>query len=463
MFKPYCFKDGDECRYEVHEESDLVFVLMPFAEEFDDVYQAVKDVWQGLGRVTVRDQYAVLGLYETVKGVWQGLGLRCLRSDEIFHTREIMCVSICQNIQRAQFIVADVTGKDPNVFYELGIAHILGKPIVLITQRPEDVPFDLRAMPYIHYGNDDRTADIPNLKRNLSKIATGLLESEKPIPLPIFTSPSDLTRFARLPKSIVWEREGKEMVLVPAGESLMGTSQEQLAELKRRYKWDHEWMRRETPQRRVYVEDFYIDKYLVTNAEYERFVEATSHVTEAEIEGWGWVWEESLKKVEGADWRHPGGPESTIEDRMDHPVVMVSWNDASAYADWVGKRLPTEAEWEKAARGTQGWLWPWGNEWDGRKANTIEAGPHTVTPVGSYPAGASPYGCLDMAGNVWEWMADWLKAYPASDYLDNDLGEKYKVLRGGSWNGYGDVTRCAFRVRFDPSNRGNDIGFRCVY
>ena len=439
MFKPYCFKDGDECRYKVYGESDLVFVLMPFAEEFDDVYQ-------------------------TTKSVWQGFGLRCLRSDEIFHTREVMCVSICQNIQRARFIVADVTGKDPSVFYELGIAHILGKPVVLITQQLEDVPFDLRAMFYIYYGNDDGTVSISKLKQNLSMMAKGLLESKRPVlPLPLVASRSDLAGFARLPESIVWERDVKEMVLVPAGEFLMGTSQEQLADLKRRYGWDHEWMRRETPQRRVHVEDFYIDKYLVTNAEYKRFVEATGHVTEAEIEGWGWVWEESLKKVEGADWRHTDGPEGTIKDRMDHPVVVVSWNDAAAYADWAGKRLPTEAEWEKAARGTQGWLWPWGNEWDGRKANTIEAGPHTVTPVGSYPAGASPYGCLDMAGNVWEWMADWLKAYPASDYLDNDLGERYKVLRGGSWNGYGDVTRCAFRVRFDPSNRGNDIGFRCVY
>jgi formylglycine-generating enzyme required for sulfatase activity len=375
-----------------------------------------------------------------------------------------MCVSICQNIQRARFIVADVTGKDPNVFYELGIAHILGKPVILITQRPEDVPFDLRAMFYIYYGNDDGTASISKLKRNLSMMTRGLLESKKPIlPLPIFASPSDLARFARLPESIVWERDGREMVLVPAGEFLMGTSQEQLADLKRRYGWDHEWMRRETPQRRVYVEDFYIGKYLVTNAEYGRFVDATDHVTEAEIEGWGWVWGKDLKKVKGADWRHPNGPGSTIEDRMDHPVVMVSWNDAAAYADWAGKRLPTEAEWEKAGRGTQGWLWPWGSEWDKRKANITESGPHAITPVGSYPAGASPYGCLDMAGNVWEWMADWLKAYPGSDYLDKDLGEKYKVLRGGSWNGYGDVTRCAFRVRFDPSNRGNDIGFRCVY
>jgi formylglycine-generating enzyme required for sulfatase activity len=375
-----------------------------------------------------------------------------------------MCVSICQNIQRARFIVADVTGKDPNVFYELGIAHILGKPVVLITQRPKDVPFDLRTMFYIYYGDDDGTASISKLKQDLSIMAKGLLESKKPIlPLPIVSSPSDLARFDRLPESIAWERDGKEMVLVPSGEFLMGTSQEQLADLKHRYGWDHEWMRRETPQRRVHVEDFYIDKYLVTNAEYERFVNATDHVTEAEVEGWGWVWGQGLRKVEGANWRHPNGPGSTIEDRMDCPVVMVSWNDATAYADWAGKRLPMEAEWEKAGRGTQGWLWPWGNEWDKRKANTIEAGPHTVTPVGSYPAGASPYGCLDMAGNVWEWMTDWLKAYPGSDYLDEDLGEKYKVLRGGSWNGYGDVTRCAFRVRFDPSNRGNDIGFRCVY
>ncbi len=174
MFKPYCFKTGDECRYKVHEESDLVFVLMPFAEEFDDVYQ-------------------------TIKGLWERLGLRCLRSDEIFHTREIMCVAICQNIQRARFIVADMTGKNPNVFYELGIAHILGKPVVLITQRPEDVPFDLRAMLYVHYGNDDGTASIPKLRRNLSMMARGLLESKRPVlPLPIVASPDDLTRFARV-------------------------------------------------------------------------------------------------------------------------------------------------------------------------------------------------------------------------------------------------------------------------
>jgi len=307
MLKPYCFKTADECRHKVREEPDLVFVLMPSAEESADVYQ-------------------------TIKGIWRGLGLRCLRSDEIFHTREIMCVAICQNIQRAQFIVADVTGKDPNVFYELGIAHTLGKPVILITQRLEDVPFDLRAMFHIHYGNDDGTANISRLRENLSRMAEELLESKKPIlPIPIIASSSDLARFDQLPESIVWERDGKEMVLVPAGEFLMGTSQEQLTDLKRRYGWDHEWMRRETPQRRVHVEDFYIDKYPVTNAEYERFVDATDHVTEAEIEGWGWVWgEEGLKKVEGADWRHPTGPASTIEGRMDHPVVLVSWNDAAA-------------------------------------------------------------------------------------------------------------------------------------
>jgi formylglycine-generating enzyme required for sulfatase activity len=440
MFKPYCFKTADACRHEVHEESDLVFVLMPPSEEF-------------------------AGVYQTVKGVWRGLGLRCLRSDEIFDTREIMCTDICQNIQRARFIVAEVTGKNPNVFYELGMAHILGKPVILITQRLEDVPFDLRAMSHIYYGDDDGRASISKLKQNLSRMAEELLESKKPIlPLPIIASSNDLARFDQLPESIVWQRDGKEMVLVPAGEFLMGTNNEQLADLKRRYGWDHEWMRRETPQRRVHVKDFYIDKYLVTNAEWERFVDATDYVTEAEIEGWGWVWgEEGLQQVEGADWRHPKGPGSTIEDQMDYPVVTVSWNDAAAYTDWAGKRLPTEAEWEKAARGTQGWVWPWGNEWDKRKANTVEAGPYALTPVGSYPAGASPYGCLDMAGNVWEWMTDWMKPYPGSDYVDKDSGEKYKVLRGGSWNGYGDVTRSAFRVRFDPSNRGIDIGFRCVY
>jgi len=146
MFVPYCFKIDRECPFEIEEENDLAFVLMPFAPEFDEIYQ------QG------------------IKKVWEELGFRCLRSDEDIHTHDIMCRAICQNIQRARFIVTDMTGRNPNVFYELGLAHAFGKPVILVTQRAEDVPFDLKAILYIDYGGD-----IKKLNQRLKDMAEGLL------------------------------------------------------------------------------------------------------------------------------------------------------------------------------------------------------------------------------------------------------------------------------------------------
>jgi len=149
MFVPYCFKIGRECPFEIEGEDDFAFVLMPFAPEFDEIYR------QG------------------IKEVWNELGFRCLRSDEDIHTHDIMCHAICQNIQRAHFIVADMTGRNPNVFYELGLAHAFGKPVILITQRAEDVPFDLKAILYIDYGGD-----IKKLNQKLTEMAEGLLATE---------------------------------------------------------------------------------------------------------------------------------------------------------------------------------------------------------------------------------------------------------------------------------------------
>jgi hypothetical protein len=130
MFVPYCFKIGRECPFggEIEEDPQLVFVLMPFAPEFDQIYQ------QG------------------IKPAWEELGFRVLRADEEFHVHDIMCHAICQNIQRARFIVADMTGRNPNVFYELGLAHAFGKPVILITPHKDYVPFDLQAILYINYG-----------------------------------------------------------------------------------------------------------------------------------------------------------------------------------------------------------------------------------------------------------------------------------------------------------------------
>jgi formylglycine-generating enzyme required for sulfatase activity len=134
-----------------------------------------------------------------------------------------------------------------------------------------------------------------------------------------------------------------------------------------------------------------------------------------------------------------------------HPVIYVTWYGAGAYAKWADKKLPSEKEWEKAARGINGRVYPWGNEFDVTRCNTSESGNEGTTHVDKYPEGTSPYGCYDMAGNVWEWTDSW-------------HGEKKeeKVLRGGSWNLYKDYARCANRFRFVPIYRDLYIGFRCV-
>jgi iron(II)-dependent oxidoreductase len=240
---------------------------------------------------------------------------------------------------------------------------------------------------------------------------------------------------------IIREKDGAEMILIPAGEFLMGTSEYQIIELLRQFPdWKREWFADEQPQHRVYLDDFYIDKYPVTNAQFEQFVKATGY------------------KAEG-DWRkyYKKGKEK-------HSVVCVSWNDASAYCKWAGKRLPTEAEWEKAARGTDGRIWPWGNVWDKSKCNSREGGPGTTTLVGSYPAGASPYGVMDMAGNVWEWCADWYdKDYYAHSPQRNPQGPSsgnWRVVRGGSWVVSPIDARAAARDGVVPDSRYLNDGFR---
>lgn len=193
------------------------------------------------------------------------------------------------------------------------------------------------------------------------------------------------------------------MVFVPAGTFLMGNEGQS-----------------------VYVGDFWIDKFPVTNAEYARFVDATG-----------------CNPPEHWESRTPP------QEIADHPVVYVNWCDAVTYAEWAGKRLPTEEEWEKAARGMDGRVYPWGDDFDKDKCNSEESGIHGTTPVGRYsPEGDSPYGCVDMAGNVWEWTA-------------SDCDKNNKVLRGGSWNDDAYIVRSAHRSRFFPSFGTSHWGFRC--
>jgi formylglycine-generating enzyme len=266
----------------------------------------------------------------------------------------------------------------------------------------------------------------------------------------------------------VRETDGAVMVYVPAGEFLMGSPEGA--------GWSDEH-----PQHNVTLDAFWIDRTEVTNHQFELFTQATGYRTEAEAEGESGVWAREIRDfraVNGADWRHPAGPDTSIEGRTDVPVVQISWNDAQAYCAWAGARLPTEAEWQKAACGSDGQRYPWGNDTPGCRYSVMAdeggegCGVGGPSPVGSKPEGASPYGALDMAGNVREAVADWYSAgYYAESPAVNPQGPDgpaiYRVTRGGSWvsepgQGMTDHMRCAQRGQAGPSDRADVLGFRCA-
>jgi formylglycine-generating enzyme len=276
---------------------------------------------------------------------------------------------------------------------------------------------------------------------------------------------------------IIKGADGAEMVLVPTGPFAMGSAPTDIArgvdECRKRAKPENElkcegWFRSEGPQHTVVLDGFYIDRHEVTSAQFEKFVAATGYRTTAEQDGHGWVHRERdgtwrWEKIEGASWRSPGGPGTSASPT--HPVVQVSWYDADAYCRWTGERLPTEAEWEKAARGTDGRRYPWGNEWDAARANAHRVAKGT-SPVGSHPSGGSPYDIHDMAGNVWEWTADWYGAdYYRTSPERNPAGPssgKHRVLRGGSWINLPFFLGVAHRLNEPPQSRGMNVGFRCA-
>jgi formylglycine-generating enzyme required for sulfatase activity len=204
----------------------------------------------------------------------------------------------------------------------------------------------------------------------------------------------------------------------------------------------------EKPPHKVYLDAYYIDRHPVTNAEYKKFVEATGYRAP---EHW-------------KNGQIPKGKEN-------HPVNYVSWDDANAYAKWVGKRLPTEAEWEKAARGTDKRKYPWGDEYDYNKCNNADGavifwGDRT-SRVGKYsPHGDSPYGLWDMAGNVEEWCYDWYdNMYYAHTPSRNPTGSANgarRILRGGSASDNRDKIRTSYRNHSEPDTRREDVGFRCA-
>jgi eukaryotic-like serine/threonine-protein kinase len=302
-----------------------------------------------------------------------------------------------------------------------------------------------------------------------TQVPSGVVASPSPIPSPteMLPSPTPTLGIGSLKKSA---SDGMVQVFVPAGEFIMGSNSYN-----------------EILSSPVSLDAFWIDQTEVTNAMFAEFVTATHFRTDAEKRGTDYVYQKSVDdftKTSGANWQHPRGSGSNIKGLEQYPVVQMSWNDAKAYCEWSGRRLPTEAEWEKAARGTDGRLYPWGDqEWAGNLANfmdkqlnpdyPIDDGYAGVAPVGSYPDGASPYGALDMVGNVAEWVADWyVYPYPQGDQdtvVINPQGPasgESRVMRGGAWtsndeNG-GERRLAAHRNWNSPELAADTSGFRCA-
>lgn len=282
-------------------------------------------------------------------------------------------------------------------------------------------------------------------------------------------------------------REG--MVYIPAGEFIMGSDRTDEEGLRLRYGFTVDLYLNEHPVQRVALDAYYIDTLEVSNADYKRFVETSGHPPPTE-------WVQTAYNVSDDKLRtaHPNNLRWIAADYFDVeydtaemsgeellaeliaiqrrrdllPVTAVSWDDADAYCRWLGKRLPSEAEWEKAARGPDGLEYPWGNDWETGKANAGDQmeSDESRAPVGSFPDDVSFYGAHDLGGNVSEWVADWYLPYVGSTHWEEDYGRQHKVVRGGG-AGLGHYSLSVFfrgarRSHAQPETVSTDVGFRCA-
>jgi formylglycine-generating enzyme required for sulfatase activity len=258
------------------------------------------------------------------------------------------------------------------------------------------------------------------------------------------------------------DSNGAEMILIPADDFTMGVELDNALKECRKYRTDCQdnWFKDEVPSRVIYLDAFYIDKYEVTNGLYTVCEQAG--VCQPPLQ---------LNSSSRTDYYQDS-------QFANYPIIHVTWDMAKAYCEWRGARLPTEAEWEKAARGTNGSTYPWGNDFSGSDLNFCDincSSPtsnkdyddsyNDVAAANSYPSGVSPYGIFNMSGNVWEWVADWYKAYPGGDPTGSPYYEPeqtYRVIRGGAWDSSVDLIRTTNRDPRKPSDSGNNIGFRCA-
>jgi formylglycine-generating enzyme required for sulfatase activity len=354
---------------------------------------------------------------------------------EEFHAR------IRQAIEASDLLIflmsPDSVGEDKYTLSELEIAqkrwaHPAGKvlPVMLRPIALDAVPAYLKAVTILDPAGNVAASvadavhriDLRRRRRRWMTIVGGLLAA-------IALAVAGTTYWRSLDKRAVTGKDGAPALLVPQGKFLMG---------------DDEIL----PRKEIYLDAFYMDKYEVTTALYAKFLKATGAVRQPE----GW---------ETAD----------LATRGDRPVVGVNWFEADAYCRWAGKRLPTEAEWEKAARGTDERAYPWGN---GKptpdhatflRNSSMDAYKEGLSPVGSHEAGKSPYGIHDLAGNVHEWVNDWQIDGYVSGQTMNPAGPASgteKVIRGGGWQDPPQRITSTRRLRAGPNNRADDTGFRCA-
>ena len=266
-------------------------------------------------------------------------------------------------------------------------------------------------------------------------------------------------------ETMVHPADGSLMALVPAGPFLMGLPEKDIfAEYH------------EIPQRRVHLDAYWIDVYPVTNSRFRLFLDAGGYDHPEWWHSDGWAWKRRQRIRQPRQWRRPGW------DGPDQPVAGVSWYEADAYARWAGRRLPTDAEWEKAARGTDGRRYPWGEHWPTPDLANFAKVIGRTTPVGLYPAGASPFGCLDMAGNVNNWTDDWYYYFfgvlcqmggTANPHVDDAYRREHetpeepqfihKVDRGGGFatpREHQEVLSCTRKLHWPPETRRPWNGFR---
>ncbi len=281
----------------------------------------------------------------------------------------------------------------------------------------------------------------------------------------------------------------KDMVYIPAGPFIMGSNKVDKDSAQRQYGFVRPLYLDEHPRHRVDIKAFYIDKYEVTNGQYKQFTKETGRpVPVLWIQNGYNVRDDKLKTAHLSNLRwvartyfHIDRDPQTLSKeallktlfKVQHyrdtlPVTGVNWYDAKAYCKWAGKRLPTEAQWEKAARGPKGQEYPWGDKWHEHYPNTgaDSRTDNPLAPVGSYAHDKSPYGVYDMGGNVTEWVSDWYKPYPGATYKSDLFGKKQKVARGGASSaGHYALSlfyRAARRAHAKPSMVSTDVGFRCA-